>query len=423
MSSYPRACSGRGRRRVGEAFDTVVALDEAYVMQTYARKPVLFVRGEGMRLYDDDGREYLDFVSGIGAVNLGHAHPAVAAAVSAQATRLVHVSNLFYTEHRGELAEKVAGLLAADGGSDPSDWRLFFANSGTEASEGAIKLARRWANAHKPGAHIVVTAERSFHGRTLAALAATGQPSKQEAFAPLPEGFVHVPLNDIETLDAAVDESVAAVFLEVVQGEGGVWTCSAEYLKAARGICDERNCLLMLDEVQTGFFRTGPAFAFQAFGIVPDVVTLAKGMANGVPIGAVAGRASAALALRPGDHGSTFGGGPLATAAGLATVTALVDERVGENSLGVGEYLREGLRELAASTGAITDVRGAGLMVGITLQDPKAADVTASALERGVVLNNIGTDIVRFLPPLVCSHAEVDTLLEVLSDILGEGVQ
>lgn len=406
---------------MGEAFETAVALDTAYVMHTYARKPVLFVRGDGMRLYDDDGREYLDFVSGIGAVNLGHAHPGVAAAVSAQATRLVHVSNLFYTEHRGELAHKVAQLLAAGGGSDARDWRLFFANSGTEASEGAIKLARRWANAHKVGAHIVVTAERSFHGRTLAALAATGQPSKQEAFAPLPEGFVHVPLNDIEALDSVVDESVAAVFLEVVQGEGGVWPCSAEYLRAARRICDERNCLLMLDEVQTGFFRTGPAFAFQSFDIVPDVVTLAKGMANGVPIGAVAGRATAAIALMPGDHGSTFGGSPLATAAGLATVDALIEEEVGENSLATGEYLREGLRALAASTGSITDVRGPGLMVGITLNEPKAAEVTAAALERGVVVNNIGTDIVRLLPPLVCSHAEVDTLLRVLSDILGEG--
>ncbi len=305
----------------------------------------------------------------------------------------------------------------------PSDWRLFFANSGTEATEGAIKLARRWADDHKPGAYIVVTAERSFHGRTLAALAATGQPSKQEAFAPLPEGFTHVPLNDIEALDAQVDESVAAVFLEVVQGEGGVWPCTQDYLEAARRICDERNCLLMIDEVQTGFFRTGTAFAFQRFGVVPDVVTLAKGMANGVPIGAVAARGAASSALRPGDHGSTFGGGPLATAAGLATVTALVEEDLGTNCVEVGDYLKAGLTKLAEQTGAIADIRGAGLMVGVTLREPIAADVAAKGLERGVILNNIGTDIVRFLPPLVCTHAEVDTLLGVLSDILTEGVQ
>ncbi len=414
--------SGRGPS-VSQEFDAALALDATYVMPTYGRKPVMFVRGEGMRLYDDDGREYLDFVSGIGAVNLGHAHPAVARALCDQASKLVHVSNLFYTEHRGELAEKVAQLLAADGSSSAQDWRLFFANTGTEATEGAIKLARRWANTHKPGAHVVVTAERSFHGRTLAALAATGQPSKQEAFAPLPEGFVHVPLNDIDALDAVVDESVAAVFLEVVQGEGGVWPCTQEYLRAARSICDERGCLLMIDEVQTGFFRTGPAFAFQGYGVTPDVVTLAKGMANGVPIGAVAGRGSAAVAFAPGEHGSTFGGGPLATAAGLATVDALVTQRLGENAVETGAYLRDRLGELASATGAIVDVRGLGLMVGITLRDPIAAQVAEQALSRGIVLNNIGTDIVRFLPPLVCTHAEVDTLLRVLSDILTEGVQ
>ena len=247
-------------------------------MQTYARKPVMFVRGSGMRLYDDEGREYLDFVSGIGAVNLGHAHPAVTSALCEQAGKLVHVSNLFYVEHRAELARDVVELL---GGG----WKMFFANSGTEAIEGAIKLARRWAGEHKPGAYKVVSLERSFHGRTLAALAATGQASKQEAFAPMPEGFVHVPANDVVALSAAVDDSVAAVLLEVVQGEGGVWPLSAEYLAAARSICDTHGCLLIIDEIQTGFFRTGPAFAHQAFGITPDVITVAKALANGLPIG------------------------------------------------------------------------------------------------------------------------------------------
>jgi acetylornithine/N-succinyldiaminopimelate aminotransferase len=418
---------------MGTGFEAAIALDTAYVMQTYARRPVLFVSGSGMRLYDDEGREYLDFVSGIGAVNLGHAHPAITRAICVQASRLVHVSNLYYTEHRGELAEKIATLLEGqkagaaspvpNAASAPTGWRLFFANSGTEATEGAVKLARRWASTHKPGAYVVVTAERSFHGRTLAALAATVQPSKQEAFEPLPAGFVHVPLNDIEALDAMVDETVAAVFLEVVQGEGGVWPCTAEYLEAARRICDGRHCLLMIDEVQTGFFRTGPAFAFQGMAIVPDVVTLAKGMANGVPIGAVAARGSAAVALKPGDHGSTFGGGPLATAAGLATVDALVEEGVGENAMAVGDYLRAGLSEIADRTGSIADVRGRGLMVGISLKEPIAGDLVTTALEKGVVLNNIGTDIVRFLPPLVCTRADVDTLLAVLSDILSGGVQ
>jgi len=398
---------------MGAQFDTAKALDASAVMQTYARKPVMFVRGTGMRLLDDEGREYLDFVSGIGAVNLGHAHPAVTAALCEQAAKLVHVSNLFYVEHRAELAADVVGLL---GGG----WKMFFANSGTEAVEGAIKLARRWAGEHKPGAYKVVTLERSFHGRTLAALAATGQPSKQEAFAPMPEGFVHVPANDIVALSAAVDESVAAVLLEVVQGEGGVWPLSAEYLAAARSICDTHGCLLMIDEIQTGFFRTGPAFAFQAHGITPDVITVAKALANGLPIGGFLARDDVASALKPGDHGSTFGGGPAICAAGRATIAALIAENLGTNALEAGEYLQAGLVALAESTGEIADVRGAGLMVGASLTRPIAAAVAEKALERGIVCNTIGTDILRFLPPLVCGKPEIDTLLSTLSDILTE---
>jgi acetylornithine/N-succinyldiaminopimelate aminotransferase len=394
-----------------ERFDAEVALDREAIMHTYARKPVLFVRGEGMRLYDDVGREYLDFVSGIGAVNLGHAHPAVTAAVAEQSAKLVHVSNLFYVEHRAELARDVSDLL---GGG----WRMFFANSGAEAVEGAIKLARRWAGEHKPGAFKVVTLDRSFHGRTLAALAATGQASKQDAFRPLPEGFIHVPANDIEALEAVVDESVAAVMIEVIQGEGGVWPLSAEYLEAARRICDERNALLIADEVQTGFFRTGPAFAHQAFGVTPDVVTVAKALANGLPIGGFLARGDAAEALQPGDHGSTFGGGPVVCAAGRATISQLVAGDLGGRSLEAGAYLRDRLSALADAAGAITDVRGAGLMVGLTLARPVAAEVAASALDRGIVLNNIGTDILRFLPPLLCGKPEIDTLLSTLSDIL-----
>lgn len=389
-------------------------LDAATIMQTYARKPVLFVRGDGMRLYDDADAEYLDFVSGIGAVNLGHSHPAVTAAVCEQAAKLTHVSNLFYVEHRAELAQEVEALLEGEG------WRMFFANSGTEAVEGAIKLARRWAGIHKPGAYNVVTLERSFHGRTLAALAATGQASKQEAFAPMPQGFVHVPANDIEALRAAVDESVAAVMLEVVQGEGGVWPLDAAYLSAVRQVCDERNALFIADEVQTGFFRTGTAFAHQSYGVVPDVITVAKALGNGLPIGGIIARGDAAGALVPGDHGSTFGGGPVICAAARATVDQLVAGRFGERARETGGYLMDGLRELGAATGALSDVRGAGLMVGVTLTEPDAAQIATSALARGIVLNNIGANILRFLPPLVCGKAEIDTLLSVLSDILDE---
>ena len=389
------------------------ALDARFVMHTYGRKPVIFVRGEGMRLFDDEDREYLDFVAGIGAVNLGHAHPAVTAAVCEQAAKLVHVSNLFYVEHRAELAEDIVRLLGGE-------WQMFFANSGTEAVEGAIKLARRWAGEHKPGARTVVTLERSFHGRTLAALAATGQPSKQEVFAPMPAGFVHVPANDIEALDCAVDETVAAVMVEVVQGEGGVWPLSPEYLAAVRRICDERGALMIADEVQTGFFRTGPAFAHQAYGVTPDVVAVAKAMANGLPIGGVLARGEASSALRPGDHGSTFGGGPVVCAAGRATIAALVAEELGGNAAEIGAYLQSGLVALGETSGSIADVRGAGLMVGVSLSKPIAAEIGARALQRGVVLNNIGADILRFLPPLVCGKPEIDTLLSMLSDIIDE---
>jgi len=398
---------------VGARYEAAKSVDQRCVMQTYARKPVMFVGGEGMRLFDDEGAEYLDFVSGIGAVNLGHAHPLVTAAVTEQSSKLVHVSNLFYVEHRAELACDLVRLMG--GGM-----RVFFANSGAEANEGAIKLARRWAGDAKPGAYKTVTALRSFHGRTLATLAATGQPSKQEAFAPLPEGFIHVPLNDLAALEEALDDSVAALMLEVVQGEGGVWLADAEYLVEAERLCRERQVLLVLDEVQTGFFRTGPAFAHQTYGVTPDVVTVAKAMANGFPIGAIVAREHVAAAFRPGDHGSTFGGGPVICAAARATIAALEAENLGANAATAGAYLVEQLESVARQTGLITEVRGVGLMVGCSLSAPIAAEVAASLMHRGLVVNHIGADILRFLPPLVCGTTEIDTLCGALTDALGE---
>jgi len=397
---------------MGEYLDTVSAIDAEFHMHTYARKQVMFLRGEGMRLIDDDGKEYLDFVSGIGAVNLGHSHPAVVEAVREQIGRLTHVSNLYHVEHRAELARDIATLFGA-----PS--RVFFCNSGTEATEGVIKLARRWGRAHRgPTCHRIVTAERSFHGRTLAALAATGQPSKQEAFEPLPSGFSHVPLNDIEALDASIDERTCAVLLEPVQGEGGVYPCDFEYLVAARRLCDEREVLLMFDEVQTGLWRCGTPFAWQHFGVQPDVAYLAKSLANGLPAGAIVARAEVADAFAPGDHGSTFGGGPVIAAAARACLRALQDEHLGENAVAVGEYLREGLRTFAGRTGAVADVRGIGLMNALEFTEPIAADVAASGLGKGLVLNNIGSHILRILPPLVCGRAEVDTLLTALYEVV-----
>lgn len=398
---------------MGARLDDTVALDMRFHMPTYARKPVMFVRGEGMRLYDDDGREYLDFTAGIGVVNLGHAHPAVADAVEEQMRKLVHVSNLFYVEHRDELAERLVGLFG--GGA-----KVFFANSGAEANEGAIKLARRWGKARRgPACTRIISAERSFHGRTLATLAATGQASKQEAFEPLPSGFTHVPLNDIDALAEQMDERVCAVLLEPIQGEGGIFGCDEAYLAAVRELCDERGVLLVLDEVQTGFFRTGSAFAWQGYGVRPDIMTLAKAMANGLPIGAVVALDEVAAAFEPGDHGSTFGGGPVVCAAALATIDALESERLGENAIEAGAYLRARLSALGEATGEIVEVRGRGLMTGVTLARPIAAEVASRALAHGVVMLTVGDSILRLLPPLVCSAAEVDTLLQILSATLG----
>lgn len=399
---------------MGAAYDSEAALDAAFHMQTYARKPVLFVRGEGMRLYDDEGREYLDFMSGIGVINIGHSHPAVVTAACEQMVRLTHVTNIFHVEHRAELARDLVGLFG--GGA-----KVFLCNSGTEATEGAIKLARKWASEHKPaGARTVVTAWRSFHGRTLAALAATGQPSKQEAFRPLPEGFTHVELNDIAALDAALDDSVCALMLEPVQGEGGVHPCTPEYLAAARRLCDERGILLIFDEVQCGLYRTGHAFAHQAWGVKPDIMTLAKALANGLPAGAILAVDDIASSFGPGDHGSTFAGGPVVCAAARATLAVMAEQDLGSNTREVGAYLQAGLGRLADLTGAIAEIRGMGLMVAIDLEKPLAAEVALAALGRGLVLNNIGTNTIRFLPPLVCTTAEIDTLLDNLHAVLEE---
>lgn len=398
---------------MGDHYDTLAALDAAFHMPTYARKPVLFVRGKGMSLFDDDGREYLDFVSGIGSVNLGHAHPVVADAVATQMRTLVQVSNLYHVEHRAELAERLSGI--GDGG-----WKTFPCNSGTEAIEGVIKLARRWGKARRGDeCYEIVTAERSFHGRTMASLSATGQSAKQEAFAPLLPGFTHVPLNDLAALEAAITDRTCAVLLEPVQGEGGVYPCDEEYLKAVRELCDARGVLLAFDEVQTGCYRTGTAFAWQGYGVRPDVMALAKSLANGLPAGAVMATGSAAAVFGPGDHGSTFGGGPVIAAAALATLRALEDERLGENAVATGQTLRATLARVAEATGAIAEVRGRGLMLAAELTSARAQEVAATCLEQGLVINAIGERILRFLPPLVCSESQTAILGDTLQTILG----
>ena len=414
-------------------------LESAYVMGTYARKPVELVRGRGMQVEDSEGRTYLDFVSGVGAVSLGHCHPALVSAIEEQASTLVHVSNYYYIEHRGEVAHLVSDLLneCIDEG-ERTPWQSFFANSGAEANECAFKLARLHAKkramaaAEAAGAdedgvraaaaaapRLIVTLDASFHGRTLATLAATAQPAKQEAFQPLPDGFVRTPINDIKALEslfASQGDGICAVMVECVQGESGVHPCEPEFLAAVRRITAERGALFMCDEIQCGMYRCGThPFGFQHFGVTPDVVTIAKGIASGFPMGMCAARAQVAASFDPGDHGSTFGGSCLAVAAAEATVRALAAEDAAGNAERTGAYLREKLAALPQ----VEEVRGLGLMVACDLAEGVSApDVVLAGLDEGLLLNFTGPRTLRFLPPLVCSKEDVDVLVQKLAALL-----
>jgi predicted acetylornithine/succinylornithine family transaminase len=358
-----------------------------------------------------DGRRYLDFLSGLAVTALGHCHPVVTEAIAEQARTLVHVSNLFGNVVGPDVAATLDRLI---GDGTPAGGRVFLANSGAEANECAIKLARRWAG---PGRFVVVSAYGSFHGRTLATLHATGQPTKHEPFQPLPEGFRHVAWDDLDDLERAVDGSVVAgVLLEPIQGEGGVNPSSPGFLAAVRRLCDERGALLMLDEIQTGLGRTGRWFAFQHEGVVPDVVTVAKALGNGVPIGACWARGEVAEAFRPGDHGSTFGGQPLAAAAAKATLGVMEEADVPALAMAAGAQLRHGLADLPGVTG----VRGQGLLLAAELEAAVAKEVTARALAAGLVVNAVTDKAVRLAPPLLVSSEEIDEALAILRQVLGE---
>ena len=398
-------------------------LDDAFVMHTYGRLPVEFVSGHGVTLVDASGREYLDLLGGIGCASLGHAHPAVVEALREQAGKIWQTSNYFYAENRGELASALSALLSTttdegghEMGSTGTRWKTFFANSGAEANEGAIKLARRWGETNLDGASAIVTARKSFHGRTLATLAATGQDKFHKSFRPLPEGFVSVPLNDIYTLRERVERGgICAIMLECVQGEGGVWNANYDYLRDVRDLCTEKGLLLIIDEVQTGFYRCGSPFCFQRSGIEPDVVAMAKGIADGFPMGAVAARAEVADLLQPGDHGSTFGGNALACAVGLACVNALAEGEMGEHVLSVGRHLRHRLTAMPH----VSEVRGHGLMRGAQLDVPIATQVVEEGLAEGLVMNHVGDSILRFLPPLVITREEVDEACDCLEALIS----
>ena len=388
------------------------------LMATYNRLPVQFVRGAGARLWDADGREYLDALSGIAVCGLGHAHPAVAEAVCDQARTLVHTSNLYRIPLQEELGARLTALAGMD--------KVFFANSGAEANEAAIKIARRYGRERGIGVPTVVVMENSFHGRTMATLTATGNRRVQAGFEPLVQGFVRAPYDDLEALEAiaANEPSVVAVLVEPVQGEGGIRIPAPDYLAGVRALCDERGWLMMADEIQTGMCRSGRWFACQHAGVQPDVMTLAKALGNGFPVGACLARGEAAAVLGPGSHGSTFGGNPLASRAALAVLDTLERERLDRRAAGLGAHMLEAFRQRLGGVDGVREVRGLGLLLGIELDRP-CGELVERALERGLLINVTADQVIRLLPPLILSDEEagtiVDTVCELVTAFLGQG--
>jgi acetylornithine/N-succinyldiaminopimelate aminotransferase len=400
-----------------EAVGAPAEMSHCPLMPTYNAPTVQFVRGEGAELWDRHGARYLDLLSGLAVTSLGHAHPAVAEAVAAQAGRLLHVSNLFATEHNGEVARTLDRLIrepSGASGTDEEPGQVFFSNSGAEANECAIKLARRFGGR---GRHVVVSAYDSFHGRTLTTLHATGQPAKWEVFQPLPEGFRHVPWNDLDALERSLDPTVAAVLLEPVQGEGGVNPATAEFFGGVRRLCDERGILFMVDEVQTGLARTGEWFGFQHFGVLPDVVTMAKALGNGVPIGACWARRAVAAAFQPGDHATTYGGQPLATAA----ARAVLDAMVAMDAPAVARQRGAALTTALSTIDGVVGVRGLGLLLAAELAEgTDARAVAATCLRRGLVVNGVTASALRFAPPLVLTDDQIAEAVSILTGVLDE---
>ena len=390
-------------------FDTIKTTDEQFVMQTYKRLPALFVQGAGCSLWDNRGNEYLDFLAGIAVCNLGHCHPAVVSAITRQAQQLIHVSNFGLTAPQAQLAKRLCEISGMD--------RVFYTTCGASANETALKIAKKHGLAKRPdGDYEIVALHKSFHGRTLGALSATGQRKYQRPFEPLIPGFKHVEANDMAALKEVVGHKTAAIYLEPIQGEGGVLPLTPEYLKLARDLCDEYGALLVLDEVQTGIGRTGEWFCFQIHGIQPDVICLAKGLGGGVPIGACLAKGAAAQLLEAGDHGATFGGNPLSCSAGLAVLDAIDHYDLLKNANEVGAYLAEGLRALG---GPIKEVRGYGLMIGAILDQPNAREIVAMAFDKKLIINATDEYSLRFVPPLIVTHAQVDQMLGTLASILG----
>lgn len=391
----------------------IQSLDQNHYMSTYGnRTPVAFTHGEGMRLYATDGKAYTDFLAGIAVNALGYNHPNLTRAICDQASKLIHCSNLYYMENQAALAKTLTEISCAD--------KVFFANSGAEANEGAFKLARKYFYLKGEARYEVISAYDSFHGRTLCTVAATGQEKYQKPFAPMPQGFIQVPYNDLAAVERAVTDKTCAVLVEVIQCEGGVIIGTEGYIQGLRKLCDAHGILLIIDEVQTGIGRTGTWFGYQHYGIEPDIFTSAKALGGGVPLGAVLAKGEVAEAFEPGNHASTFGGNPLACAAGLAVISAIKEEGLLENAKTTGQYLLNRLQELAEKHDFIVDVRGRGLMAGMQL-DPAVPGqgIVATMLEMGYLINCAGHNTLRFAPPLIASPADVDGLIDALSKVLG----
>lgn len=389
----------------------IMQLDEAYYFNTFGKRtPVAFTRGEGIHLYDTEGTQYHDFMAGIAVTALGHSHPKFVAALTGQISRLIHTSSLYYVENQAKLAQAIAMRSCAD--------RVFFANSGAEANEGAIKLAKIYHNKKGTGRFEVLTLVNSFHGRTLTTVAATGQEKYQKPYHPLTPGFFHVPINDLDALRQAVTDKTAAIMLELIQGESGVHPVDPAYLQAVRQLCDEQDILLIFDEVQTGMGRTGKLFAYQQYGVEPDIFTLAKALGNGVPIGALCAKQHVADAFTPGDHGTTFGGNPLATCAGLAVLSILEEENLLQNAAETGQYFKAHLEQLSAMIPC--EVRGMGLMLGVEFERDIAAEVRQKLFEAHYLVGSVGTRVLRLLPPLIVTKADIDGFMDALTAVLTE---
>ena len=389
-------------------FTQTVDRYKRYILPTYAPQ-TMFVRGEGVYLFDADGRRYLDFASGISVCNLGHCHPAVTAAIQKQAAELVHISNLYYNPVTPKLAEKLIGKCF--------DGAVFFANSGAEANEGLIKLARKYGN--RTGRNEIISMENSFHGRTLATLAATGRAKYRKGFEPDTPGFKQVPFNDFDALAAAVTDKTCGILLEIVQGEGGILPADGEYLRKVRALCDEKDILMLCDEVQCGMGRTGTLFAWQGVGVEPDAFSMAKALANGLPMGGFIVKRKFTDVLTPGTHASTFGGTPLASAAALAVQQVFEEENVLENCRTQGAYMIARLREITARYGFVKTVRGRGLMIGVVLDHPAAA-LSKLLMEKNLVTLTAGETVLRLLPPLILTRQEADEGLAIIESGLAE---